>query len=124
MTAEQKARFEERMRKRAAEVCSEGAAGRDATRIGGNLRVPVKLRDVRPVYPADLASTGVSGTVVLLALIGTGGSVQDVTVESASHREFADAAMDAVRQWEFDATLLNCVPVETRMIVTANFVQR
>jgi TonB family protein len=76
------------------------------------------------VYPADLASTGVSGKVVLQALIGTSGRVEEVTVESASHSEFAAAATDAVRQWEFDATLLNCVPVETRMTVSANFVQR
>ncbi len=29
--------------------------------------------------------------------------------------------MDAVWQWEFDSTLLNCVPVDVGMTVTVNF---
>lgn len=122
MTPEERARFDERVQKRAEQGCPD--APRTSPAVGGNIRVPWKLRDKRPIYPAALASTGVSGKVVLQALIGTSGRVEEVTVESASHSEFAAAATDAVRQWEFDATLLNCVPVETRMTVSANFVQR
>ena len=30
-------------------------------------------------------------------------------------------AVDAVRQWEFDSTLLNCVPIEVQMNVSVTF---
>ena len=83
--------------------------------------MPAKHRDKRPIYPVALATSGVSGKVELQAVIGTDGRVEDIEVRSATHTEFADAAVEAVRQWEFDATLLNCVPVPTRMNVTANF---
>jgi TonB family protein len=121
-TPEQKARQEQALRKRAEQRCPDGPRATPA--IGGNIRVPLKLRDVRPVYPPALAANSVSGKAELQALIGTDGRVEQVSVRSATHAEFADAATEAVRQWEFDATLLNCVPVETRMNVTANFVQR
>ena len=87
--------------------------------IGGNIRVPVKVRDVRPIYPAALATT--EGLVVLNASIGTSGTVDAVEVASSTDEAFTQAAIDAVRQWEFDATLLNCEPIVTPMQVTVNF---
>ena len=60
-------------------------------------------------------------TVVLRATIGTDGKIDDVNVVSSPHADLSSAAMDAVRQWEFDATLLNCVPVAVTMKVTVNF---
>ena len=83
--------------------------------IGGNIRPPHKVKDVRPGYP------GVDGSVELAATIGTDGSVVDVQVVKADRSELAAAAIDAVRQWEFDSTLLNCVPIEVHMNVSVTF---
>jgi hypothetical protein len=83
--------------------------------IGGNIRPPHKVKDVRPGYP------GVDGNVELAATIGTDGSVVDVQVVSADRPELAPSAIDAVRQWEFDSTLLNCVPIEVHMNVSVTF---
>jgi beta-lactamase regulating signal transducer with metallopeptidase domain len=83
--------------------------------VGGNLRPPRKLRDVRPVYP------GVDGHVTLAARIGTNGSVVEVLVVRSDRPELEAPAIAAVSQWEFDETLLNCVPVEVRMNVEINF---
>lgn len=85
--------------------------------VGGNIRPPHKVKDVRPGYP------GVSGNVQLAATIGTDGSVTDVQVVKADRPELAPAAIDAVRQWEFDSTLLNCVPIEVQMKVNVSFRQ-
>lgn len=93
-------------------------------RIGGNIRVPMKLVDMRPVYPAALASSGVSGTVQLRATIDTQGNVSTVTVLSASHPEFATSATNAVRQWQFSATLLNGQEIDVVMNVAVNFEYR
>jgi beta-lactamase regulating signal transducer with metallopeptidase domain len=99
------------MAKRPVPACLPGTANG----IGGNIRPPHKVKDVRPGYP------GVDGKVELVAMIGTDGSVADVQLVSADRPELGPAAIDAVRQWEFDSTLLNCVPIEVQMNVTVSF---
>ena len=82
---------------------------------GGNIRPPRKVKDVRPGYP------GVDGRVQLAATIGVDGSVVDTQVVSADAPPLAAAAIDAVRQWEFSSTLLNCLPIEVHMNVSVSF---
>lgn len=91
-------------------------------RIGGNLRPPYKLVDVKPRFPESL--TGTDGDVVLNANIGADGRVDRIDVASSSHAEFSDAAMTAVRGWEFSSVLLNCQPVDAAMQVTVTFRNR
>jgi TonB family protein len=121
-------KMEEYRAKRAQARMTRGASvpsGPPGTpRIGGNIRVPAKLRDVRPVYPAALASGGVSGTVLLRAIIDTQGNVSNIAVVSASHPEFATSATYAVRQWQFDPTLLNGQEIDVIMNVTVNYEYR
>ena len=91
------------------------------TIVGGNIKPPVKLVDVRPQYPENLRATGVGGVVTLAAVIGTDGNIRDVDVVSAPYPDLGVAAVEAVRQWEFSQTLLNCEPIDVKMKVTANF---
>lgn len=86
-----------------------------STSAGGNIRAPRKVKDVAPGYP------GVDGRVDLAATIGTDGSVVDVQVVRTDRPELVTAAIDAVREWEFDATLLNCVPIDVQMNVSVTF---
>jgi TonB family protein len=104
---------------RPAPTCS--TSSQDGTPIGGNIRPPHKLLDVRPVYPASALQAGVHGTVLLESRIGTDGSVEEVKIVSAPHPDLGSAAADAVRQWVFDATYLNCVAIPVSMAVTVNF---
>lgn len=90
-------------------------------RVGGNVRPPMKLKDVRPIYAGHLASQGIEGTVILRGRVGTSGLVEDLEVVSTPHRDLANAALDAVRQWEFTETLLNCQPVAVAIGITVNF---
>ena len=91
-------------------------------RVGGNIRVPRKLNDVRPAYPQAMRGAGLEGVVPIEALIGRDGGVLSVRVLSAHvHPEFAKAASDAVRQWRFNSTLLNGEPVEVLMTVSVKF---
>ena len=82
---------------------------------------PTKLKDVRPEYPQNLRSAPIAGIVVMDARIGPDGLVRDIKVLQPAQPDLAKAAMDAVWQWEFDSTLLNCVPVEVAMTVTVTF---
>lgn len=92
-----------------------------ASPVGGNVRAPRKLRDVKPVYPENLQAAGIAGVVILAATIGTDGTVTTIDVVKSVHPELDAAAIDAVRQWRFDGTLLNCTPTEVSMTVTLNF---
>jgi TonB family protein len=95
--------------------------GQDGTPMGGNIRPPMKIFDVRPYYPASALNAGASGAVVLEARIGTDGDVEEVKTVSTPHPDLAASAVDAVRQWQFDPTFLNCVAIPVTMSVTANF---
>lgn len=91
-------------------------------RIGGNIRPPRKLVDVRPIYPQAMRDAGLEGTVSLGALIDVDGRVASVRVNGAQvHPELAKAAADAVRQWRFSPTLLNGEAVEVFMTVLVSF---
>ncbi len=94
----------------------------DPVRVGGNIRIPRKLTDVRPVYPASMREAGREGVVPIEAVIGVDGAVHAVRVLSANiHPDFAVSAVDAVRQWRFAPTLLNGEPVEVTMVVNVAF---
>lgn len=110
-------RFAE-MERRGKALC---ASGGPATAVGGNILVPLKQRHVSPVYPRHLEAAGVAGTVRMEAVIGTDGIVRDVRIVEGTHPDLDAAAADAVRQWQFTTTLLNCEPVEVTMKVTTNF---
>jgi TonB family protein len=93
----------------------------DTGNTGGNIRQPRKLKDVRPIYPEALSLAQTSGNVLLDAVIGVDGTIRDVRVAKSTNANFEQAAIDAVRQWEFDTTLLNCQPIEVNMQVNVGF---
>jgi TonB family protein len=91
------------------------------TELGGNLKPPMKLKDVRPVYKPELAANNVEGEVLLQAVIGVDGKVRGLEVVSAVNMDLEEAAITAVSQWEFSPTYLNCQAIEVRMFVSASF---
>lgn len=93
----------------------------DQVRIGGNVRAPIKIKDVRPEYPATLRGTGATAEVVLDAVIGVDGFVHDIRAREGSQQAFVDTFVAAVTQWQFESTLLNCVAVETPISITGRF---
>jgi len=111
---------EKRMQK-VAERCGGNGAAAAASGVGGNILAPTKIADVKPRYPENLEAAKVGGVVILEVLIGIDGTVRDVQVSSGDP-DLGSAATEAVRQWEFSPTYLNCTPVEVHMDVTANFV--
>jgi protein TonB len=78
------------------------------------------IHDVTPQYPAEAGRARIEGTVVLMAVIGTDGSVTDVRVESGLPI-LAQAAIDAVKQWRYKPYLVDGEPVEVDSRITINF---
>jgi TonB family protein len=89
-------------------------------RIGGNIKVPVKVRDVKPMYPPIAQSANVQGVVIIEAIIDAAGKVAAGRV-LRSIPLLDEAALAAVTQWEFTPTLMNGEPVPIMMTVTVNF---
>jgi protein TonB len=76
--------------------------------------------DVAPKYPPEAGRARIEGTVVLLAVIGKDGSVEDVRVKSGVSA-LAQAAIEAVKQWRYRPYLMNGEPVELESQITINF---
>ncbi|MEZ5285090.1 MAG: energy transducer TonB [Vicinamibacterales bacterium] len=89
-------------------------------RVGGEIRQPQKLQDVRPVYPAIAQAARVQGVVIIEATLDTSGRVSAARV-LRSIPLLDDAALTAVRQWVYTPTTLNGEPVSVLMTVTVNF---
>jgi TonB family protein len=89
-------------------------------RVGDVVSRPEKIRQVDPAYPAEAQDAGVQGAVILEVLIGEDGTVSDTRV-LRSIPLLDQAAIDAVRQWEFTPTLLNGAPTRVVMTATVRF---
>jgi periplasmic protein TonB len=77
-------------------------------------------RPVRPNYPLLARQMKVQGSVILQALIGRDGIIQNLRVVSGPHI-LASAAQDAVRQWHFKPHFQGSEAVETQAKITVNF---
>jgi TonB family protein len=110
--------------RRPASITPIGDTGGSPTpvRVGGNIRAPRKLVDEKPVYPRRMVEAGLEGKVSVEAVIGIDGRVARARATTGQvHPELAQAAVDAVRQWRFEPTLLNGAPVEVVMTVSVDF---
>ncbi len=78
-------------------------------RIGGNVHPPKLLRRVDPLYPVEARRQGIEGIVLVQAYVGLSGEVLDARVIKGQP-PLDDAAIEAVRQWQFTPFLLNGEP--------------
>jgi peptidyl-prolyl cis-trans isomerase A (cyclophilin A) len=78
------------------------------------------VKKVAPIYPHEARAAHVWGTVVLRAIIGTDGHVSDLNVISGPE-VLRQAAIDAVKQWEYRPYLLNHVPIEVSTTINIIF---
>jgi TonB family protein len=94
--------------------------GRTSYTVRGNLKRPARIKDVRPVYPPIAVANDVRGVVVVEATIDERGHVADARVAQSSGM-LNQSAIDAVRQWEFERTMVNGAPVQVTIVVRVDF---
>ena len=88
--------------------------------VGGNIKRPTRTKYVTPDYPAIALSVKAEGVVIIEAVIGADGRVEQARVLRS--KPFLDeAALAAVRAWEYTPTLLNGKPTPVIMTVTVQF---
>jgi protein TonB len=79
------------------------------------------IHRVEPRYPSLARQARIQGIVLLQATIGKDGSIENLHLLSG-HPMLAQAAVEAVRQWQYRPYVLNGEPVEVETQVTVNFV--
>jgi TonB family protein len=90
-------------------------------RVGGNVQAAKLLEGPRPAYPPHAESAGIQGKVLLQAVIRLDGAIGGLSVLSSRDPELAAAAMESVRQWRYQPTLLNGQPVEVITTISVDF---
>ncbi len=101
-------------------LSSDNATTANRLEVSGNAQAAKLITQVAPEYPAAAKQGGIEGTVVLEAIVGKDGTVQDVKAVSGPP-VLAQAALDAVKNWVYQPTLLNGEPVEVKTTIQVNF---
>ncbi len=93
-------------------------------RVGGNVQQAKLVRQPKPVYPPLAKQARIQGVVKLNAIIGKDGTIQNLT-QVSGHPLLVPSAMEAVKQWIYQPTLLNgeAVEVVTQIDVIFTFSQ-
>jgi TonB family protein len=78
------------------------------------------LTKVNPVYPREAKEAGITGTVVLDAVINKTGEVENLKVVSGP-RELQQSALDAVRQWTYKPVMVDGEPVEVETTINVTY---
>lgn len=89
-------------------------------RVGGQVQQAKLINQIRPVYPPLAKQARIQGTVRLQAVIAKDGAIIELQVVSG-HPLLVQAALDAVRQWRYQPTLLNGDPVEVQTTIDVVF---
>ncbi len=92
-------------------------------RVGGNVQATKLAYKVNPSYPADCKAEGIQGTLLLRAVISPEGAVTNLqAINQLVDLRLVAAAVDAVKQWRYEPTLLNGEPIEVSTDIDVNFV--
>ncbi len=89
-------------------------------RVSQGVSQGLLIHQVKPSYPALARQARIQGTVVLQAVIGKDGNIQNLKVVSG-HPMLAPAALEAVKQWKYKPYYLNGEPVEVDTTINVNF---
>jgi protein TonB len=89
-------------------------------RVSAGVTEGLLIHKVQPVYPPLARSARIQGQVVLQAVIGKDGTIQNLRAVSG-HPMLTPSAIDAVKQWRYKPYFLNGEPVEVDTQITVNF---
>ncbi|MFA5257479.1 MAG: energy transducer TonB [Opitutales bacterium] len=84
-------------------------------------RVPEARFKASPIYPFDMRSAGIEGSVVMILFVDPNGRVIDVSVVKATNAGFINAAVEAARKWRFEPGVRKGAPVSFKMSLPMTF---
>ena len=89
-------------------------------RVGGRVKPPKPISQVRPAYPLLAKQARVQGLVQIDAILDEQGNVIDMKVVSGPPLLY-QAALDALKQWKYEPVYLNDQAIAVEMTVTITF---
>ena len=96
------------------------AASREPLAVGGRVGLPQRLVHTQPVYPAIAKVGKVQGTVEVSIVVDAFGNVSRAKVVK-SIPQLDSAALEAVKKWKYNPTVVNGVAVPVTMVVQVAF---
>jgi TonB family protein len=97
------------------------ASGRMPLQVGGGFGEPVRTAFVQPRYSEEAIKARIQGTVYVEALIDENGAVEDARTDEALPL-LAAAALESIRQWRFEPTMLYGKRVPVLLGIRVEFV--
>jgi len=97
------------------------SSGDEIMRVGDDIAPPRVIKRVEPEYPKEARKNRATGVVVLEAVIDESGRVESVKALEDLPFGLTEAALDAVRQWEFEPATLGGKPVKVFFNLTVKF---
>ena len=89
--------------------------------MGGQVEAAKLIFQPKPEYPENLREKGIQGRVLLEGVISKEGEPLSLKVLKSPDPDLAKAALDAVKQWRYQPTLLNGEPVEVVTTIEIEF---
>jgi periplasmic protein TonB len=96
------------------------SAPKSPIRVGGGVKAPRLIFGPEPVYPILARHSKISGAVVIDAVIDTQGNVVEMHPTSGNPLLLI-AAMEALRHWKYEPTILRGQAYPVRLLVTITF---
>jgi periplasmic protein TonB len=96
------------------------AATPQRVRVSQGVSQGLLIHKVQPTYPPLARQARIQGSVILQALIGKDGTIQNLHVVSG-HPMLTNAALEAVKEWRYKPYFLNGEPVEVETTINVNF---
>jgi TonB family protein len=96
----------------------------------GEIKPPKRIKSADPVYPDDARKAGIQGTVVLQAETDSSGKIRrirslgvksETDMNGAVWVSLLQAAIDAVKQWEYEPLVVDGKPRAVVFTVTVRF---
>lgn len=82
---------------------------------------PRRISGTEPNYTTDARTAKVQGSVLLSALVGVDGSVQDVSVVRSLRPDLDESSIEAVRGWRFQPATKNGTPIPFQVKIETSF---
>lgn len=98
-----------------------GGTGDMPVRVGGNVKPPVAVTRVEPLYTEAARRARIQGLVIIEAVIDRQGNVTEARVLKPLPLGLDTAALEAVKRWKFRPGTLNGQPVPVYYNLTVNF---
>ena len=98
-----------------------GGFGGGAYSVGGSVTAPIPIYKPEPPYSEEARKAKYQGTVVVLIIVDTQGSVTDARVVKPLGLGLDEKALDTVRTWKFKPGMRNGIPVPVRVMIEVSF---